>query len=110
MGRQRPVFRLPEPSHVHQVSNLDYDTPQLPNRVVRYLSKLCDQIYCLISGEHGSRLVWKQDFKSRMEEEQHSEDEDDMENYDRLFTFKVAVTNEQEETATLQQGFTVKSS
>ena len=45
-----------------------------------------------------------------MEEQQHSEDEDDMEGYDRLFTFKVAVTNEREETATIHKGFTVKSS
>ena len=108
MGRQWFIFRLPEPSHVHQVSDLDYDAPQPPNRIARYLSKLCDQVYCLISDEHGRRLVWKQDFKSAVEEQQHSEDEDDMERFDRLFTFKVAVTNEQEETATIHKGFTVK--
>lgn len=79
------------------------------NRIIRYLSKLCDQIYCLISDEHGSRLVWKQDLKSGMEE-QHPDDEGDMESYDRLFAFKVAVTNEQEETGTINKGFTVKSS
>lgn len=30
-----------------------------------------------------------------------------MENFDRLFTFKVAMTSEQEETATIGEGFTV---
>jgi hypothetical protein len=79
-----------------------------PDRIIRYLSKLCDQIHCLVSDEHGRRLVWKQDLNSGVAE-QHSDDEGDMESYDRLFAFKVAVTNEQEETATINNGFTVKS-
>ena len=60
----------------------------------------------MISDEDGERIVWKHERGSE-HGEQDSDDESDMEDFDRLFTFKVAVTNEQEETATINEGFTV---
>ncbi|KAH7882014.1 hypothetical protein F5I97DRAFT_1939518 [Phlebopus sp. FC_14] len=63
------------------------------NRVtfMRYLTKMCDQVVSLISSEHAESLVWRE----------HENDDDDTRVYqdesDRMFTFEVAKTNEQEE-------------
>ncbi len=75
----------------------------------RYLTKLCDQVRCLISDEDGGRIVWKHELESGpgSQDSDDSDDSDTMDNFDRLFTFKVAVTSEQEETATISEGFTV---
>ncbi|KAI0058500.1 hypothetical protein BV25DRAFT_1964893 [Artomyces pyxidatus] len=74
---------------------------------MRYLTKICDQVVSLISADHSETLVWKDD---------HDDDDDDdgsmdIENddSDRLFTFEVAKTNEQEENVTSRQGFTITS-
>lgn len=72
----------------------------------RYLTKLCDQVRCLISDEDGGRIVWKHELGSAPGSDD-SDDSEAMDNFDRLFTFKVAVTSEQEETATISEGFTV---
>jgi hypothetical protein len=64
----------------------------------RYLTKLCDQVLCLISQEHADKIVWK---TSR-----GYVDADD-ENVDRLFSFEVAKTNEQEERVDWRIGFEV---
>jgi hypothetical protein len=58
----------------------------------RYLTKLCDQIVCLLSSEHSQAIVWG--------------DEDD-EDSDRLYDFVVAKTNDQEESVVARPGFTV---
>jgi len=60
----------------------------------------------LISNEDGERIVWKHEHVSGYDE-QGSDDDNDIENFDRVFTFKVDVTNEQEETAIIKEGFTV---
>ncbi|KAG8903436.1 hypothetical protein FRB99_003285 [Tulasnella sp. 403] len=67
------------------------------NRVtfMRYLTRLTDQIRALISPKHSSALVW----------EAESESDDDFE--DRVFTFEVAKTNEQEEDVVIREGFKV---
>lgn len=62
----------------------------------------------MISDEDGERIVWKHELVPERGE-QDLDNENDMENFDRLFTFKVAVTNEQEETAIIDDGFTVWS-
>jgi hypothetical protein len=61
----------------------------------------------LVSDEDGGRIVWKHELGSGPDE-QDSDDSDAMDNFDRLFTFKVAVTSEQEETATISEGFMVR--
>ena len=73
----------------------------------RYLTKLCDQVRCLISDEDGRRIIWKHELGSGPDE-QGEDGEGAMESFDRLFTFKVAVTSEEEETATISEGFTVR--
>lgn len=70
---------------------------------VRYLTKLCDQVVCLIDDEHSSKLVWH-------EEETNHEDldnslDDDIES--RLQTFSVEETQNQAESATAREGFSV---
>jgi len=74
----------------------------------RYLTKLCSQVHCLISDEDGERIVWKHEHEHGSEHgEQDSDDENDVASSDRLYTFTVAVTNEQEEIAIINEGFTV---
>ncbi|GBE82556.1 hypothetical protein SCP_0409400 [Sparassis crispa] len=71
------------------------------NRItfMRYLTKICDQIFALISQQHSEALVWVDE-----EEESMTVDGDDEES-DRLFTFEVAKTNEQEENVSIRPGF-----
>ncbi|KAF8548768.1 hypothetical protein OG21DRAFT_684156 [Imleria badia] len=72
------------------------------NRVtfMRYLTKMCDQVVSLISSEHAQTILWN---------DEDSEDEDmpevDHDESDRMFTFEVAQTNEQEETVAVRKGF-----
>ncbi|KAI0253465.1 hypothetical protein BJV78DRAFT_1153081 [Lactifluus subvellereus] len=73
----------------------------LRNRVtfMRYLTKICDQIVALLSPEHSASLVWK-------DEDADTENADvEIGDSDRLFTFEVAETNEQEENAVARPGF-----
>lgn len=71
----------------------------------RYLTKMCDQVVSLISPEHAQTILWS---------DEDNEDEDilevDQDGSDRMFTFEVAQTNEQEETVTVRNGFKVSSS
>ena len=66
----------------------------------RYLTKLCDQLVCLISTEHSELIVWgdEADYAS-------SDSEDD--ESDQLFDFILAETSKQEENVVARQGFTV---
>ncbi|KAI0246219.1 hypothetical protein BJV78DRAFT_1286673 [Lactifluus subvellereus] len=75
------------------------------NRVtfMRYLTKICDQVVALLSPEHSSSIVWN-DEDSDME----SVDMDTGDS-DRLFTFEVSKTNEQEESAISRPGFQMHS-
>lgn len=57
-------------------------------------------MFSLISSEHAKKIVWSE------EEEPCSADAANDES-DRLFTFEVAKTNEQEETVTVRPGFQV---
>ncbi|KAJ7763628.1 hypothetical protein DFH07DRAFT_1059276 [Mycena maculata] len=73
------------------------------NRVtfMRYLTKIADQLTCLVSPEHARAIVWNEepeDLPIDLDEES-----------DRLFTFEVAKTNEQEENVTVRPGFTMNT-
>ncbi|KAK0446846.1 hypothetical protein EV421DRAFT_1707226 [Armillaria borealis] len=73
------------------------------NRItfMRYLTKVCDQLLCMISSKQAASLVWKET------SEDPFMDLDD--NTDRLFTFEVHKTNEQEENVTMRPGFKITS-
>jgi hypothetical protein len=66
---------------------------------------MCDQVVSLISPEHAQTLLWS---------EEDSEDEGmhevDYDVSDRMFTFEVAQTKEQEETVAIRKGFEVSLS
>ncbi|KAH9031719.1 hypothetical protein EDB84DRAFT_1578728 [Lactarius hengduanensis] len=75
------------------------------NRVMfmRYLTKLCDQLVCLLSTKHSQAIVWG-------EEVDHLDNVSlDSEDVDCLFDFTVAMTNE-EANVIARQGFTMNSS
>jgi hypothetical protein len=65
----------------------------------RYLMKICDQVLVFISSEHAETLVWG--------DEDEDDTDTDNEESDRLFTFEVAKTNEQEENVSIRPGFQV---
>lgn len=64
--------------------------------------KTCDQVIGLISPDHAQTIVWND------EDEDVFTDEDNEES-DRLFTFEVSKTNEQEESVIARAGFQVGS-
>lgn len=62
---------------------------------------MCDQVIALMSPDHSASIVWS-------DEESDTESVDmDAGDSDRLFTFEVAKTNEQEESAVARPGFQV---
>ena len=69
----------------------------------RSLSKICDQIVALLSPEHSTSIIWN-DAESDTESVDMATGE-----LDRIFTFEVAETNEQEENAVSLPGFQVPS-
>lgn len=75
--------------------------PLIRHLLPRYLTKITDQVICLISDEHGDKLVWSED------KEGASVGTFDEVEFDRMYTFEVSKTNEQEETVTVLEGFSV---
>ena len=69
----------------------------------RYLTKICDQVVALLSPEQSASIVWN-DEQSIAE----SADMDVGDDSDRLFTFEVEETDEQEENAFARPGFRVR--
>ena len=71
----------------------------------RYLTKMCDQIVSLISSEHAGSILWS-------DEDNEDKDMDEVEHdeSDQMFTFKVAQTNEQEESVSVRKGSKVSFS
>ncbi len=62
---------------------------------------MCDQVIALLSPGHSSSIVWS-------DENSDTDSVDiDLDDSDRLFTFEVAKTIEQEESAVLRPGFQV---
>jgi hypothetical protein len=62
---------------------------------------MCDQVIALLSPDHSASIVW-----SDADSDTESVDIDAGDS-DRLFTFEVAKTNEQEESAVSRPGFQV---
>ena len=69
----------------------------------RYLTKLCDQLVCLLSAEHSQALVLEDAVGDP--DDALLDSENDASNW--LFDFMVAKNREQEENAITRQGFTV---
>jgi hypothetical protein len=67
----------------------------------RSLAKICDQNVALLSPEYSTSILWN-DEESDAESVDMATGE-----FDRVFTFEVAETNEQEENAFLHSGFQV---
>lgn len=62
---------------------------------------MCDQVVALLSPEQSASLVWN-------DQESDTESVDmDVGDSDRLYTFEVAETNEQEQSAVVRPGFKV---
>ncbi|KAI9443992.1 hypothetical protein H4582DRAFT_2095349 [Lactarius indigo] len=78
------------------------------NRVtfMRYLTKLCDQLVCLLSAQHSQAIVWGDEVDDMDDASINSENDDS----DRLYDFMVTETSEQEENVIARQGFTMNSS
>ncbi|KAH9171596.1 hypothetical protein EDB89DRAFT_2243400, partial [Lactarius sanguifluus] len=91
-------------------------SPVQRNRVtfMRYLSKLCDQLICLLSSEHSRAIAWGDD-GDRADREGDDDDSDgksiDSEKTDsnRFFHFEVAKTKDQEENVVVREGFVCSS-
>jgi type IV secretory pathway protease TraF len=73
------------------------------NRVtfMRYLTKLCDQIVCLLSSEHSQAIVWGD------EDGDDASTDSDNDDSGRLYDFVVAKTNDEEENVVAKPGFKV---
>ena len=69
----------------------------------RYLTKLCDQLVCLLSAEHSQAIGWRDEIDDPAEASFDSENDDS----DRLFDFTVTRTNEPENVIA-RPGFTVR--
>ncbi|KAG0705087.1 hypothetical protein DFH29DRAFT_316434 [Suillus ampliporus] len=77
------------------------------NRVtfMRYLTKMCDQVTALVSPKHSRSIVWsEQEDEGTLMETEEGQDESD-----RMFTFEVTKTNEQEEAVKSRPGFKATS-
>lgn len=67
----------------------------------RYLTKMCDQVVALLSADHSASIVWNDEDSDIVSMDTDSDDSE------RLFTFEVAKTNQQEESAVSRPGFQV---
>ena len=78
----------------------------------RYLSKLCDQLVCLLSNEHSRAITWGDDDDGT---DTDGDDDSDGSSTDsekgdssRFYRFEVAKTKDQEENVVVRAGFTVR--
>jgi hypothetical protein len=81
--------------------------------MLSYLSKLCDQLVCLIASEHSKAIIWSENTDGTDKEDDDDNDSDgastDSEKGDssRVYHFKVAKTKDQEEKVVVREGFMV---
>ena len=70
----------------------------------RYLTKLCDQLVCLISAKHSQAIVWEDEVDDA---DDASPDSENVE-WDRLSYFIVPKKSEQDDNVIAREGFTVR--
>jgi hypothetical protein len=101
MGRFSGFLCLPQQGHLHAVSSTIYSSFSHLMLRISFLTKICDQIIALLSPEHSKSIVWN--------DEESDAESDDMSTceFDRVYSFEVAETNEQEENAVSYPGFQV---
>jgi hypothetical protein len=68
----------------------------------RYLTKISHQTMVLVAPEHASRIVWRSE--DDVDDMNVDDDEDEA---DRMFSFEVSKTKEQDENVTAKPGFVV---
>ena len=79
----------------------------------RYLSKLCDQLVCLLSSEHSIAIAWGDD-DDGADTEGDDDDSDgtstdsEKDESNRFYHFEVAKTKDQEENVVVREGFMVR--
>ncbi|KAI9462918.1 hypothetical protein BJY52DRAFT_1221931 [Lactarius psammicola] len=69
---------------------------------MRYLTKLCDQLVCLLSAEHSQAIVWGDGVDDPDDASLDAENDASH----RLFNFRVEKKSEQEENVIVRKGFT----
>ena len=69
----------------------------------RYLTKLCDQIVCLMSSKHSQAIMWGDELEDRHDISTVSVGGGS----NRVYSFVVAKTNDKEEDVVARPGFTV---
>ena len=120
-GRKIPLgttvrFRPSSVTESHSCGTVNLSQPSsTPNRldIHRYLSKLCDQLICLLSSEHSRAIAWG-DEDDGAEREGHGDDSDgastdsEEDDLNRFYHFEVAKTKDQEENVVVREGFTVR--
>lgn len=70
--------------------------------ILRYLTKLADQVVSLMSKEHSDAIVWTDE-----QSDKAATDKKKSAAHNRLYTFAVQKTKEQEENVTMHNGFKV---
>jgi len=100
LGRQRHFFNLAQSRNVYEVGVKYTPYSGADAQSSRYLTKMCDQVTCLISEEHAQSIVWN-------DESEDAATSGDNNQPRKLYKFTVAKTNEQEETVTPRPGFEV---
>jgi hypothetical protein len=70
----------------------------------RYLAKMCDQVIALLSPEYSASIVWDNDENGSESVDLYTDDTD------RMFSFEVSKSNEQEENVVVCPGFQVSVS
>jgi hypothetical protein len=70
----------------------------------RYLTKISHQTMVLVAPEHASQIVWKTEDNA---DDMNVDDDDD--EADRMFSFEVSKTKEQDEGVSAKPGFNVRS-
>lgn len=87
---------------VFNLTCLSYKCDSLTQQLSpRYLTKITDQIICLISDEHGDKLVWSE------AKEGASAATLDGVGVNRIYGYEVSKTKDQEEDVTISEGFSV---
>ena len=72
----------------------------------RYLTKLCDQLVCLLSAEHSQAIVWGDSDKVDDLDDLSLDSEND--DSELLIDFTAEKRDEQDESVIVRQGFTVR--
>lgn len=90
----------------YEYQNLEF-IPSL-SLLLSYLTKIADQLVAVISSDQGKGIAWNEDAEE--DDMDVDEDPDTDEEDERLYTFQVSKTNEQEESVNTRPGFEARSS